>query len=208
MNIILLDKENVKEINDIEVIEDTKLYIVNLDSNYKVNINLLDNTKLEVFDFNLSNKSVEFIINQNNNTSFIYNHSFKINGDYNLNMVANILGNDNTNKINIYGISNGDAKLIVDGIVKNGTKNNILDENIKVLTIGGKCFTRPMMHINVKECIANHNTAISNVRDDEVFYLMSKGLDKDTSIKLISDGYLYGLFKNEEEFYNKIDKEG
>ena len=106
MNIILLDKENVKEINDIEVIEDTKLYIVNLDSNYKVNINLLDNTKLEVFDFNLSNKSVEFVINQNNNTSFIYNHSFKINGDYNLNMVANILGDDNTNKINIYCISN------------------------------------------------------------------------------------------------------
>ena len=60
-----------------------------------------------------------------------------------------------------------------------------------------------MMHINVKECIANHNTAISNVREDEIFYLMSKGITRDIAIKLISDGYLYGLYKD-EKFLNEI----
>lgn len=207
MNKILVDKEIYildDKTKDIEINGDSKIYIINLDGDINLNINLSDNSKVEVFDFNLKNKNTNINVIQNNNTSFIYNHSFKIDGEYNLNLIANINGDNNINKINIYGISNGYSKLIVDGIVKENTKNNVLDENIKVLTIGGKCFTRPMMHINVKECIANHNTAISNVRDDEIFYLMSKGLDRDSSIKLISDGYLYGLFKSEEEFYKNI----
>ena len=87
--------------------------------------------------------------------------------------------------------------------MKQGSKDNVLDENIKVLTIGGKCFTKPMMHINVKECIANHNTAISNVREDEIFYLMSKGITRDKAVELISDGYLYGLYKD-YDFLEKI----
>lgn len=207
MNKILVDKEiYILDDNNrnIEINGDSKIYIINLDGDINLKINLSDNSKVEVFDFNLKNKNTNINVKQNNNTSFIYNHSFKIDGEYNLNLIANINGDNNINKINIYGISNGYSKLIVDGIVKENTKNNILDENIKVLTINGKCFTRPMMHINVKECIANHNTAISNVREDEIFYLMSKGLDRESSVKLISDGYLYGLFKSEEEFYKNI----
>ena len=207
MNKIVLDNELYvleNNISDIEINGDCTIYVINLVSENNINIVLNDGASLRINDFNLNDKSINYNVEQTNDTSFIYNHSFKISGLYSLNMIVNINGNNNVNKVNIYGISNGDAKLIVDGIVKSGTVNNVLDENIKVLTIGGKCFTRPMMHINVKECIANHNTAISNVREDQVFYLMSKGIDRNTAVSIISDGYLYGLFKSDEEFLNRI----
>lgn len=205
MNKIILDNQEyelVNGVNNIEINGNSSIFIVNLE--YDLTINMCDNSKLDIYCFNLKNVNSKLNIIQNNNTVFNFNHTFKIDGEYLLDIVANINGDNNVNNINIYGISNGDVRLLVDGIVKSGTKNNILDENIKVLTIDGKCFTKPMMHINVKECIANHNTAISNVREDQVFYLMSKGLTRDDAVKLISDGYLYGLFKDKEDFLNKI----
>lgn len=204
MEKIILNNETIELVdNDLEITIDgvCKLYIIN--KSYKLVINLSDNSKLDVYDFNVTNTNNSLVINQSNNTEFNYYHSFKIDGDKLLDIKAYINGNKNINKINIYGISNGYANILVDGIVKQGSKDNVLDENIKVLTIGGKCFTKPMMHINVKECIANHNTAISNVREDEIFYLMSKGITRDKAVELISDGYLYGLYKD-HDFLEKI----
>lgn len=204
MEKIILNNETIELVdNDLEITIDgvCKLYIIN--KSYKLVINLSDNSKLDVYDFNETNTNNSLVINQSNNTEFNYYHSFKIDGDKLLDIKAYINGNKNINKINIYGISNGYANILVDGIVKQGSKDNVLDENIKVLTIGGKCFTKPMMHINVKECIANHNTAISNVREDEIFYLMSKGITRDKAVELISDGYLYGLYKD-DDFLEKI----
>ena len=204
MEKISLNNETIELVdNDLEITIDgvCKLYIIN--KSYNLVINLCDNSKLDVYDFNVTNTNNSLVINQSNNTEFNYYHSFKIDGDKLLDIKAYINGNKNINKINIYGISNGYANILVDGIVKQGSKDNVLDENIKVLTIGGKCFTKPMMHINVKECIANHNTAISNVREDEIFYLMSKGITRDKAVELISDGYLYGLYKD-HDFLEKV----
>ena len=60
-----------------------------------------------------------------------------------------------------------------------------------------------MLHISALNVLANHNTAISNVNEDALFYLMSKGIDRKQATKLIEDSYIYGLFKN-EEFINLI----
>lgn len=103
------------------------------------------------------------------------------------------------------GISNGKVFLDVDGVVKDKTKGNILNEDIRVLTIEGTLSVAPKLHVNALDVEANHNTAISNIREDELFYLMSRGIDKEQAINLIKDGYLYGYFKRvDEEFYNLI----
>lgn len=206
MNKILVDEEIYVLSNDINVLDinnDTKIYINNLDD-IDVTFNIKDNVDVVVFDFNLKNKNSNIIVNQGCNTNFSYYHTFKINGDYKFNYVSNMSGDNNKNELKVSGISNGNANIFVDGIVKSKTKNNYLDEDIKVLTIDGKANISPMMHINIKEVIANHNTAISNVREDVIFYLMSKGINRNDAIKLICDGYLYGIFNNEEEFLKVI----
>ena len=207
MNKILVDGDKyflTEDITNIEVSGSATLFINDL-NDLSLNITLLDSAALEIFDFTTKGINKNITVNHSNDTKLTYFHTFKVSDNYNFTYKANICGNNNIDDINISGVSNGFVKLDIDGKVLENTENNVLNENIKVLTIGGKCITLPMLHINSKEVIANHNTAISNIREDELFYLKSKGIDELSSIKLIEDGYIYGYFKNKcEEFYNLI----
>ncbi len=189
--------------SEIIVSDNSKLYILDSKEDLKLNIILEDNASLEVYDFNTHNKSVSINVTQKNNSRFEYLHTFRIDDEYNFNYNANILGNNNINNINISGVSLGFAHMFIDGVINKNTKGNELNENIKILTTKGKAFISPMLHVSALDVIANHNTAISNIREDELFYLMSKGIERDKAISLIEDGYLYGILKN-TEFYEFI----
>lgn len=202
MNKILVDGEKyILEENtiSIEVNGNTKLYINDI-CNYDLRITLNDNSTISVFDFSKSNNVSKMSIIQNNNTKFHYYHSFIITDNYNREIVATINGDNNLNDINITGISKGMAAITVDGIINPKTKNNIVNENIKVLTDNGKVYVSPMLHVSTENVCANHNTAITKINEQELFYLMSKGIDKTYAIKLIENGYIYNVFKNEEDF--------
>lgn len=200
MNKILLDEFN-KRIN---ITENSVLYIYNVEEDINLEIDMEDSTELLILDFNINNKSTKIKINQKNNDTVNYIHTFKITGTYNFEYIANIEGNNNINNVNIKGITSGNVSMYVEGIAKEKTKNNYLNENIKVLNLGGKVFTSPMLHISTLDIIANHNTAISNIRSDELQYLNSKGISNMAAISLIENGYLYGPFKEYEEFLNLI----
>lgn len=207
MNKILVDGDKCflsDDISSIEINGNVTIYINNLD-NISLKITLSDNSILDIYDFTTKESTKEIEIIHTNNTKLRYIHTFKINEQYNFKYKSILKGNNNIDDINISGVSNGFVSLNIDGEVSSDSKDNILNENIKVLTIGGKCITSPMLHISSKEVIANHNTAISNIRDDELFYLMSKGINKESAVALIEDGYIYGYFRLlNEEFYNLI----
>lgn len=206
MNKIIMDGDNLKLDNfdtEIIVMKDSKLYLLDKSEDLNLKIILEDNTSLDIYDFNTHNKKTIIEVEQNNNTKFNYYHTFKIDHDYEFTYNANLLGNNNINNITISGVAIGFAHIFVDGKVKENTKGNELNENIKVLTTKGKAFISPMLHVSALDVIANHNTAISNIREDELFYLKSKGIDEEEAISLIEDGYLYGIFKN-TEFYEFI----
>ncbi|MCH5167163.1 MAG: SufD family Fe-S cluster assembly protein [Erysipelotrichales bacterium] len=207
MNKILVDGDKYflsEDIKSIAVEGNATIYINDL-ADFSLNIKLLDNSSLSIYDFTRKCGNKEIEVTHTNNTKLSYFHTFKVSDKYNFKYKAFFNGNNNIDDINVSGVSHGLVNLDIDGVVIDNIKNNVLNENIKVLTIGGKCITSPMLHINTKEVIANHNTAISNIRDDELFYLKSKGIDVNSAIKLIEDGYIYGYFKKfDEEFYNLI----
>lgn len=206
MNKLLLDGKTTTLSNYESIIEVDKqsvLYILDSESNLSLDITLKDNTSLEIYDFNTHNKTTNIIINQGNNTKFEYNHTFKVNGEYIFNYKANLTGDNNVNNINISGVTNGFVKMNVDGEVKEHIRNNELNENIKILTIEGEAYVSPMLHVSALNVLANHNTAISNVNEEYLFYLMSKGINREIATKLIEDSYLYGIIKN-TEFINLI----
>lgn len=207
MNKILMDGDKLflEECYDkIEVHGSSIIFIKDLD-NFKLEINVLDNSTLYIYDFSTKNVDKEITIKQNNNTKVGYVHTFKIEGEYKLKYRAYINGNNNSNEVYISGVSKGSVFLDVDGTVKKQTVLNSLNESIKVLTTNGKCFVSPILHVSSLDVIANHNTAISNIREDELFYLLSKGISKESAVALIEDGYVYGYMKKySEEFYNYI----
>lgn len=206
MNKLLMDGNKVTLSNyetTIEVKESSTLYILDNGFDLNLDININDNKELIIYDFNTHNKKSKIKVKQGNNTKLTYNHTFKVSGEYTFDYVANISGNNNTNNINISGVSNGHVTFNVDGCVEDSTKDNELNENIKILTLKGRAYISPMLHVSALNVLANHNTAISNVNPDYLFYLMSKGIDEESATKLIEDAYLYGIFKN-TEFINLI----
>lgn len=210
MNKILMDGDKLYYNGDIDKIEVdgyATIFIKDI-LNYKLDITVKKSSTLNIYIFASKNSDSTLNINQESESNVTLVHTFKIDGEYNFKYRANISGNKNINNVLISGVSNGRVSLDVDGIVSKKTESNELNENIKVLTINGKCFVAPKLHVSALDVLANHNTAISNVREDELFYLFSKGIDKKHAISLIEDSYVYGYLKSSSnEFLDYVIKE-
>ena len=190
MNKIIVDKEKIIELN---ILEDSVCNIKNRYDIEKIIIKLNDNVEFILNEYSEIEKrdySIEVI--QNNNSSFIYNHSFIVSDLYNLNININMNGNNSNNVINIHGINDGGkSNIIVDGTVKDNTKDNNLDEKIRILNINnGKSHILPNMYINTKNVIANHAASITDIDKNYLFYMNSKGIDNDKAKELIINGFL------------------
>ncbi len=194
------------DINDsvnIDVLGNSKINIINPDSDIKLNIHLKDNSNLIINDFNETKNDIDYNIIQDNNSIFNMYHTFRISDNYNINYKVNFLGNNNINNVYIHGVSNGMVSMNVDGILPSGGENNIVNEDIKVLTIHGSCFISPMLHVSNLNVIANHKTAISKIDENIIFYLESKGINRASAEELIENGYLYGIYED-KEFIKRI----
>ena len=187
MNKIVLNKE----INELVINEDS---ICDIDSEIKLlNIKILDDVKFIINHYvEIKENNMNINIEQNNNSDFIYNHSFKNSSNYNIEINISMNGNNSKNLINIRGLSDaGITNIKVDGSVKENTKDNILDEKIKMLNINnGKSNVLPNMFINTKNVIANHSVSITDIDEDYLFYLNSKGIDNNKAKELIINGFL------------------
>ncbi len=53
------------------------------------------------------------------------------------------------------------------------------------------------MQINSLDVSANHKVTISNVKDDELFYLESKGVNKEDATKLLKEGFILGILPSD-----------
>ena len=106
---------------------------------------------------------------------------------------AKIKGNNNKTYINFYGATNQDGKLIVDatGSVEKDIKNNDMLENIRILSLNNQeNIILPNLLVSSDEVSINHNATISGLDENYLFYLMSKGLSKEESSRLITKGFL------------------
>ena len=135
----------------------------------------------------------------------MHDHSFINKGKYNLNIYTDFIKEEANIVVNINGINNG-GKLNADvnGYVHTDKLNNVLDENMRIINLNnGLVMSNPNMYISTSKVIANHNTTIGGVRLDELFYLMSKGIDKKEATNLIIKGFIIKIIDN-KKLQNKI----
>ena len=174
-----------------------------------LNIEISDNSSLLINYFNLINKlDTKINVNANNKSVFILNHSFVNNEKYNLEVNTFFKSEEASITVNINGINDkGTLTSSVNGYVDNEKFNNTLEENMRVINLNnGKVTSNPNMYISTSKVIANHNTTIGSVREDELLYLMSKGINKENAIKLICKGFLTRII-SDEEMCKQIKKE-
>ena len=118
---------------------------------------------------------------------------------------------DSKSIINNNGINRGDNKLFfnISGIIPKNLSNINCNQNSKILNFSnGNSKIIPNLIIDSNDIIANHSAYIGEVNEEELFYLLSRGIRKNNIQKLIYKATLLSKMNNyDEEEFNQIINE-
>lgn len=171
---------------------------INNNTDLDLKIIMSDGSHLLYNRYNESINKFNLNIEITSNAYVEFNYSLKtlIASDISLN--ANIAGNNNISHINFHGITdqNGVIKNVATSKVDEATKDNEVLENLRIVTLNdAENMIVPNLLVRSDSVNAIHNTTISTVDKDYLFYLNSKGINKKDATKLIVDGFLKSNLK-------------
>ena len=185
----VLDK-NKSSNYEYDIDEDTIIYHFSINSSSMVNINLVkEDIKLDYYFNTINYDDNKFSINVNhksNNThSEVYNHGI----------------NMNTNKLTFD----------VTGIVPKNTSKCICNQDNQIINMdNGKSTILPKLLIDNFDVDSNHSAYIGKFKDEYLFYLMSRGISKKESYRLLLNGFLINSDSIEidkiKEFVDEINR--
>jgi len=173
------------------------------------NYYLDDKAKLYINDLNINEVESE-------NTSNVYLYSEKASA-YVSNSCINASSKLQKNNYNIYhnekktkselvgyGVVLNDSTLNMDtcGYIKRGSKNANMHQTSKGIILDTYSVMQacPLLYIDEYDCMASHGASIGAISEEDVYYLMSRGLSRYDAEKLI----VYGFFN---PYLSKINDE-
>ncbi len=178
-------------------------------TNKKIELNTIVNrdSKLEFTVITFNNKEINYSVDLLEGSYLESNFIiFNQSSTNNIKQLVNHIGRDSYSMINNKAISfsKGIINFETIGSIKNGIKNcncNQLTRGI-ILESDATIKATPILLIDEYDVKAYHGATIGSINDDDLFYLMSRGLNKQEAFNLI----INGLFK---PFFDKvfIDKE-
>lgn len=182
-----------------EVLDDVmvKLFMISVNSNLnnKINYKLGENSNLLLFKF-YNNKEVvldENIYLDGKYSSISYNFSsicdnfeqYKIKVFHNNCYVTSNISNK--------CIGNDGSKIVfdIDSILDTGNVGCKMNQDTKVMCMGDvDASISPNMYIEEDDVEARHGSVIGKFRDEDLFYLMSRGINYEDSVKLLIKGFV------------------
>lgn len=198
-NINILDNKKVN-INIFETLEKGKIRF-----NYHVGLNAI----LNVNKVNDSNNIKELVVANldEENANFSYNLKSVAKSSENYDVIVNHNAKNTISDVknNVINIS-GNVMIQVSTYVKKGYTGSIANQNNKIINLNNKkCDIKPNLFIDEFDSVANHSAYVGKFNKDEIFYLMSRGLTKDSAEKLLIKGLLLSNI-NKDENIIKINK--
>lgn len=184
-------------------------------------INMEDNTNLMVYfaDFSSNNANISLLVNENgaNDQAIINLASLSSDNDNKkVDVSLNHYVSNSTGEVNCYGVSKDESRLLFLGTshIFKGAKKSKTSQKAKIMVFDSlsKGICKPVLKIDENDVLASHAAAVGKIADDTMFYLMSRGLSKEMSKKLITLGYLRPIltgFKDEKyiDLINKLIEE-
>lgn len=182
---------------EITVKGNSTLNSININNNFVLDILIEKDSTLTFNMFNYAN-NLDIVLNItcDDNAKFVFNNSFITNNTYNLKINTNLYGSNIVNDVNIRGLNeeNGSVKIVMNGTIAGETKDNVLNEFAKIINKSKNANVLiPNLIVNTNEVEANHGVSIGRINDEELFYLMSKGINKKESEKLIKEGFILSI---------------
>lgn len=95
----------------------------------------------------------------------------------------------------------------INSYVDNGIKDCYLNQQTKIITLGdSNNKINPNMFIGEETTTAVHSSAIGSISEEDLFYMMSRGIDYTTSVNLIVKGMILSNINVNMEYREKILK--
>ena len=202
--------------------------------NVNITINIEDNVCVQLFEYSNNNdintnitynlgKNSSLIISKfyyNDNTNEeinIYLNKKGASVKYNFSSISN---NDNFYKINVYHLDNNTSSDVfnriiakenssnyfdINSYVDNVIKDCYLNQSTKVVTLGDSDNrVNPNMFISEEDVTAIHSSTIGSINEEDLFYLMSRGISYNDSVKLIIKGMILSNINPDMENMERI----
>lgn len=102
------------------------------------------------------------------------------------------LSPDTQSEIKYFAINGGKAVSQVNSIINTEAINSETHQHIKHILINetAQSFSKPNLMIQNPEVIASHGNSIGSYNDDEIFYLMQRGMPLETAKSIIQHGII------------------
>ncbi len=177
MNKIIKGNQILEIIGDYEFTLEDDAHLVlkqkyNELENQTITINLDGiNSKVDYFLSTLTNKDQTFILNINHN---------------NKNTISNVIN---------HGVVLNDSRLefTVNTRISKGNSKSVLNQESRIITMGkNNSIINPNMYIDEYDVEARHAATIGRFNQDNIFYLMTKGLTKEEANNVLIEGFLGG----------------
>lgn len=226
---VLINDNNINFINNgdyyIEYIDSNDVDI-NIELKNDVCINLFEysnNNDIGICNNYNLNKNSSLIVSKfyaNDNTSEkinVYLKGDKANIKYNF---SSISSSDDKYSINIYhesertssdifnrtvAMDNSSNIFDINSYVENGVKDCYLKQETKIITLGdSNNKINPNMFIGEETTTAVHSSTIGSISEDDLFYLMSRGINYEDSVNLIVKGMILSNINVNMEYRERI----
>ncbi len=175
--------------------------IKGLGKNVQITIYLEENStlKLDLF-LKMKDTKTKIVIYNSANATLDLNYACTYMGENELIIDSQLNCSNAQNTICIRSVeNNGSLSIKAMGTIYEFTNDNVYLEDIKTLTNNNNSIKiMPDLLVKTNSVIANHNATISHIDNRELFYLQSKGLNKETAISLIKKGFLKEIISIEE----------
>lgn len=200
MNKIVIEDSNIKNDFNVEKGNECIFNLINeKDCNNSLIFNLDDNSsaKINIFDASVStNRTITINLN-GTNSSVVLNLSVLSLGEntYEVNINHN---NKNTNSnSNLHGLALKDNKIYFknNGTIKHGSSKSDLQQDNKIIIMDNNdSKIEPNLFIDEYDISASHGAYVGKFKEEDIFYLKTRGLSEEESYNLLINGFLFGDF--------------
>ena len=220
-------KINIKKDSNLEIEidlkEDSKLnFNINIDSNVKLNLSVItngtcgkiqykytlkENSLCNINKFQNVNTIKEMIIVNLDGINADFEYNFKTIStnketyDYHIfhkcnNTISNI-------KNNGVCIDNGNIIYQVSSFVPKDITGSVVKQNNRIINLtNNMCEIKPNLYIDSHDVEASHSALIGKFSDEEIFYILSRGIDYNNALKLLITGFLTSDINNKKIISN------
>ena len=114
---------------------------------------------------------------------------------------------DSSSSIVTNGVSISDGSILfnVSSFIPSGITGCVASQDNKIINLNENlCVIKPNLYIDCDDVIANHSAWVGSFKDEELFYLQSRGICYDDAMKLLVRGFLVSGLGSCSEFSDLV----